>query len=56
MHFHRCEICGANLDPGERCDCEQEKERETKRLQKLYVKEGKSDQLAFNWKLDKVGM
>lgn len=56
MYFNRCETCGAYLDPGERCDCEQEKEQETKRLQKLYVKEGKSDQLAFNWELDKVGV
>lgn len=20
-YFHSCPICGANLDPGERCDC-----------------------------------
>ena len=21
MYFNRCELCGAYLDPGERCDC-----------------------------------
>lgn len=21
-YYHTCPICGANLDPGERCDCE----------------------------------
>ena len=23
-YFHTCPKCGANLDPGERCDCEDE--------------------------------
>lgn len=23
-YYHTCPICGANLDPGERCDCEEE--------------------------------
>ena len=21
-YYHTCPLCGANLDPGERCDCE----------------------------------
>ncbi len=25
MQFWTCPRCGANLDPGERCDCKQEK-------------------------------
>lgn len=24
MAFKRCALCGAYLDPGERCDCEEE--------------------------------
>lgn len=24
MAFRRCALCGAYLDPGERCDCEEE--------------------------------
>jgi len=23
-YYHTCPVCGANLDPGERCDCEEE--------------------------------
>ncbi len=26
MYFHKCEACGANLDPGEKCDCQNQKE------------------------------
>lgn len=26
--MRKCEICGANLDSGERCDCERERDRE----------------------------
>ena len=25
MYYHVCPFCGANLDPGERCDCTEEK-------------------------------
>lgn len=24
MSYHTCEYCGANLDPGEKCDCKEE--------------------------------
>lgn len=24
MYYNKCEFCGANLDPGEQCDCEVE--------------------------------
>lgn len=28
MAYYRvCEVCGSNLDPGERCDCWRDKER-----------------------------
>lgn len=26
MYFNICPICGANLDPGERCDCQEKEE------------------------------
>ena len=29
-YYHTCPVCGANLDPGERCDCEDENEKEVK--------------------------
>ena len=25
--YNQCEHCGANLDPGEQCDCKEEKEK-----------------------------
>lgn len=25
-YYHTCPCCGANLDPGERCDCEESSE------------------------------
>ena len=24
-YYHICPMCGANLDPGEKCDCEKER-------------------------------
>ncbi len=29
MFFNTCEYCGANLDPGERCDCRDIKKERT---------------------------
>lgn len=26
MHQYKCDICGASLDPGEKCDCSKEKQ------------------------------
>ena len=31
MYYHTCEKCGANLDPGERCDCEDQTKQEPDR-------------------------
>lgn len=28
MIYHTCPYCGANLDPGEHCDCENEREED----------------------------
>lgn len=49
MYWYRCKKCGAHLDPGERCDCEDEAKRERERREGLYKKEAGSNQLAFNW-------
>lgn len=33
-YYNTCSMCGANLDPGEPCDCQQkEKERASKEMQ-----------------------
>lgn len=28
MYFRECPCCGAHLDPGEKCDCQEEKRHE----------------------------
>lgn len=28
MYYHTCPDCGANLDPGEHCDCGREEDNE----------------------------
>lgn len=53
MYYRVCQKCGAALDPGERCDCEHEKEKERARQEMLYSTEKKTNQLTFN--LQKVG-
>lgn len=37
--FRVCEKCGANLDPGEVCDCEKEKEKENERAMQEAIQE-----------------
>lgn len=50
MSFYRqCPFCGANLDPGEPCDCQEEKKKEKKRLEQLVATDGKSNQYCFNF-------
>ncbi len=28
MYYHECELCGATLDPGEKCDCTKDEEQQ----------------------------
>ena len=30
MYYNECPLCGANLDPGEQCDCQEEKKSKKK--------------------------
>ena len=49
MSYYRvCPICGANLDPGERCDCQDEEVRDER--------EGKVDAGATPSPLGKVAV
>ncbi len=36
--MYECEICGARLDPGEKCDCEKEDEETSEECEKKEVK------------------
>lgn len=33
MYYRECRWCGCTLDPGEKCDCQEEKKRKEKREQ-----------------------
>lgn len=35
MYYRVCRCCGANLDPGERCDCEDERQKQTDRIMSM---------------------
>lgn len=38
MAFYKtCPDCGANLDPGELCDCQKEKDLEKKKMQSMFA-------------------
>lgn len=32
---YKCRLCGANLDPGEKCDCQREKVREQEKRDRV---------------------
>ena len=32
MYFRECPFCHSNLDPGERCDCEDKREEKEKKI------------------------
>ncbi|MDE7313549.1 MAG: hypothetical protein K2N87_18325 [Eubacterium sp.] len=51
-----CPKCGAHLDPGESCDCEEMTEKEKKAVERMLVMEKGTNQLAFNWPSGKVGL
>ena len=46
-YYETCDICGANLDPGERCDCQEKRERETQNLQSMF-RMGRNGQMQLN--------
>lgn len=35
MYYRTCPECGSNLDPRERCDCREERERERKKITQI---------------------
>ncbi len=45
--YRTCPRCGANLDPGERCDCELEEEEARERLLQALVVDPRTGQLTF---------
>lgn len=53
MYGYTCDKCGANLDPGERCDCEdikaEEQMRREKQFEGLLIMDSNSHQLVLNF-------
>ena len=45
-YYRECDKCGCALDPGERCDCEQETQRKEQERQKMILV-GRNGQLVF---------
>lgn len=45
MAFYKtCPLCGSNLDPGESCDCQEEKEQDRRKAQSM-MKVGRDGQM-----------
>lgn len=42
MYYNECPQCGACLDPGEHCDCEEERQRQTQRIMSM-IRENKNN-------------
>lgn len=45
-YYNTCPVCGCSLDPGEKCDCEQEVHRKEQERQKM-IFVGSNGQMAF---------
>ena len=48
MKWYECEYCGASLDPGENCDCQNEKEEKDRKIQDMFS-EGEDGQMEMRW-------
>lgn len=46
-YYNVCKSCGCNLDPGEKCDCENEKKEAEERYDKIIKITPKTGQMAF---------
>lgn len=50
-YYNTCPNCGSNLDPSEKCDCENEKAKEQERKREFFDRhlkmESRAGQLAF---------
>lgn len=54
--YRTCPRCGANLDPNEACDCEKIARQERQKAERLLKVEEGTNQLAFNWEPESLGV
>lgn len=50
MYYKICPHCKGNLDPGEKCDCQDKEKKYTEQFQT-----GKDGQIVFAWEREKDG-
>lgn len=48
-YYRECPHCGAALDPGEKCDCEDEREKQKRKLECMIRREQESGQYVLNF-------
>lgn len=53
--YYTCPICKANLDFGEKCDCQSENEKRDEYYQRYIKIMPKTGQLTFNFDNEEVG-
>ena len=39
MYYRECPLCGANLDPGEKCDCQDAKKKREELIRILLIRQ-----------------
>lgn len=47
--YHTCPLCGCNLDPGEKCDCESEAAKREQHFIEQTRINPITGQMSFNW-------
>ncbi len=51
MAYYRiCPHCGGSLDPGEKCDCEEQARKERAERHSLFQKDPKTGQMKIVWR------
>lgn len=48
-YYRTCPLCGSNLDPGEKCDCESEKSKREQFYMESTRMNPITGQMAFRW-------
>lgn len=49
-YYSVCPICGCSLDPGEKCDCEEQARKERAERRSLFQRDPKTGQMKMVWR------
>lgn len=47
MYFNTCDFCGAHLDPNEKCDCRENREKQRREMMSVINENKQTKQLYF---------